>query len=959
MVVSLAMTSRIFLCFLVVWIHVLAIAAWTNPEDFVALQSLKDSWQNVPPNWAGSDPCGSHWEGIGCSNSRVISITLSSLSLSGQLSGDIQTLYELQTLDLSYNKELTGPLPQSIGKLTKLSNLILVGCSFSGPIPDSIGSLTQLVYLSLNSNKFIGGIPATIGNLTKLYWLDLADNQLTGNIPVSSGSKPGLDMLVHTKHFHFGKNQLSGEIPARLFHSNLTLIHLLIENNKFTGKIPDTLGLVQTMEVLRLDRNLLSGSVPQNINNLTHVNELHISNNNLDGLLPNLTGMNVLNYLDMSNNSFNASDFPSWIPSLQSLTTLVMENTQLQGSVPAELFSLYQLQTVILRNNKLNGSLQIESTYSNQLQLIDVQRNIIESFTQNPQYRFQIMLAGNPFCNEGGDGTEDYCIKSQQTETYSTPPDNCLPTECSSKNQISTPTCKCAFPYTGNLVFRAPSFSNLGNRTTYETLQKSLLLSFQKRPLPVDSVSLSNPTKNLDDYLVIHLQVFPSSQDYFNRTGVSGIGFVLSNQTFKPPSSFGPFFFIGEGYKYFDGESTESKKATSTGIIVGAAVGGSVLAILALIIGIYAFRQKKRAEDAAKRSDPFASWNSNKHSGAVPQLTGARFFSFEELKKWTNNFSETNNIGSGGYGKVYRGTLPNGELVAIKRALQVSMQGAHEFKTEIELLSRVHHKNVVGLVGFCFDQAEQMLVYEYIPNGTLSDGLSGKTGIRLDWMRRLKVAIGAARGLQYLHDLVNPPIIHRDIKSNNILLDERLNAKVADFGLSKLLGDSGRSHITTQVKGTMGYMDPEYYMTNQLTEKSDVYSFGVVLLEIVTGKVPIEKGRYIVREVRTAMDKTKDMYNLQEILDPAVRSGASSRSLEKFVDIALKCVEEEGVNRPTMSEVVKEIENIMEIAGLNPNAESASTSETYEGANKGHHPYTDESLFVYSGAYPPSKVEPK
>ncbi|CAN4110817.1 unnamed protein product [Withania somnifera] len=956
MIVSLAMPQRNFLCFLVVWIHVLAIAAWTNPDDSAALQSLKDYWKNVPPNWAGADPCGDSWEGVECRNSRVIYITLASTRLSGQLSGDIQGLSELETLDLSYNKDLTGALPQSIGKLTKLSNLILVGCGFSGLIPDSIGSLTRLRYLSLNSNKFIGEIPAAIGYLTELYWLDLADNQLTGTIPVSSGSKPGLDMLVHTKHFHFGKNQLSGEIPASLFHSNLSLIHLLVENNNFTGKIPVTLGLVQTMEVLRLDRNSFSGSVPQSLNNLTHVQELHISNNNLNGLLPNLTGLNVLNYLDMSNNSFSASDFPSWIPTLLSLTSLLMENTGLQGSVPAGLFSLYQLQTVILRNNKLNGTLEIETTYSNQLQLIDVQRNLIESFTQRPGYPFQIMLAGNPFCNEGGDRTQDYCVKPQQTETYSTPPMNCLPTECPS-NQVSSPTCKCSFPYTGNLVFRAPSFSNLGNKTTYETLQNSLILSFQKRQLPVESVSLSNPTKNLDNYLVIHLQVFPSGQDFFNRTGVSGIGFVLSNQTFKPPSSFGPFFFIGEGYKFFDGASTGSKKS-STGIIIGAAVGGSVLAILALIVGIYAFRQKKRAEDAAKRSDPFASWDSNKHSGAVPQLTGARFFSFEELKKWTNNFSEANDIGSGGYGKVYRGTLPNGELVAIKRALQGSMQGAHEFKTEIELLSRVHHKNVVGLAGFCFDQGEQMLVYEYIPNGTLKDGLSGKTGIRLDWMRRLRIAIGAARGLQYLHDLVNPPIIHRDIKSNNILLDDRLNARVADFGLSKLLGDSERGHITTQVKGTMGYMDPEYYMTNQLTEKSDVYSFGVVLLEIVTGKIPIDKGRYIVREVKNAMDKTKDMYNLQELLDPAVRAGATPRSLEKFVDLSLKCVEEEGINRPTMSEVVKEIENVMQMVGLNPNVDSASSSATYEGANKGH-PYTDESLFVYSGAYPPSKIEPK
>ncbi|KAI3448395.1 hypothetical protein Pfo_005060 [Paulownia fortunei] len=956
------MCWRLHLSLLVALVQVFGIAAWTNTDDFVALKSLKDIWNNVPPNWVGDDPCGSDWDGIGCTNNRVVSITLASINLSGQLSSDIKGLSELQTLDLSYNKGMTGPLPSSIGNLKNLSSLILVGCGFSGPIPPSIGSLQQLVYLSLNSNNFIGEIPPSIGNLSNLYWLDLADNKLSGTIPVSKGSTPGLDMLVSTKHFHFGNNQLSGEI-SQLFSSHLTLIHLLLENNQLTGSIPSSLGLVQTLEVVRLDRNSLSGSVPKNLNNLTSVHELFLANNKLTGPLPNLTGMDLLNYVDISNNSFDPTDVPPWFSSLQSLTSLILENTHIRGQLPVPLFSVFQLQTVALKNNRINGTLNIGSSHSSQLQRIDLQNNFIDAFTQRAGYSVQIILVGNPICDEGG--TENYCtIPQQSNSTYSTAAENCTPLPCSS-DKMSSPTCKCAYPYSGNLFFRAPSFSNFGNTSVFESLQQKLMATFKSHSQPVDSVSLSNPTKNVDNYLELNLQVFPSGQDYFNRTGISGIGFMLSNQTFKPPREFGPFYFIGYNYPYFAGMTAGSHRSSSTSVIIGAAVGGSVLFLLLLLAGVYAFRQKRRAESAAKKSDPFGSWDPNTNSGGVPQLKGARCFSFEELKKCTNNFSEMNEIGSGGYGKVYRGTLHNGRLVAIKRAQQGSTQGGLEFKTEIELLSRVHHKNVVSLVGFCFDRGEQMLVYEYITNGTLKESLTGRTGIRLDWTRRLRIALGAAKGVQYLHDLANPPIIHRDIKSNNILLDERLNAKVADFGLSKPMREPERGHVTTQVKGTMGFLDPEYYMTQELTEKSDVYSFGVLLFELLTARSPIVKGKYIVREVKQAMDKTKDLYNLEGILDPIVASNTAPGSVEKFVDLALRCVQELGVNRPTMSEVVKEIENIMELAGLNPNAESASASasasasDSYEGGKKDFdQPYTNESLFAYSGAYPPSRLEP-
>ncbi|XP_065849484.1 leucine-rich repeat receptor protein kinase HPCA1-like isoform X2 [Euphorbia lathyris] len=877
------------------------------------------------------------------------------MGVQGQLSGDISLLVELQILDLSYNKGLRGPLPASIGNLKKLTNLILVGCSFSGPLPDSIGSLQRLVYLSLNSNGFTGKIPPTIGNLSNLYWLDLADNRLDGTIPVSTGTTPGLDMLVNTKHFHFGENRLSGTIPAQLFRSEMTLLHVLFDSNNLTGSIPSTLGLVKTLEVVRFDRNLLTG-LPLNLNNLTGVTELYLSNNGFTGPFPDLSGMNLL-YLEMSNNSFNASVFPSWIPTMQSLTTLMMEATQVEGEVPADLFSLPFLQTVLLSNNKLNGTLDLGTNNANQLQVVDLQNNQISGYTNRPgRSSVDVILVGNPVCQESG-VSETLCTIPLPTSSYKTPPNNCVPATCSS-NQTSSPNCKCAYPYTGLLVFRAPSFSDLENSTIFESLQNAMMNSFRLNQLPIDSVSLSNPRKDSSEYLDLDLQVFPASQVSFNRTVLSEIGFVLSNQTFKPPKQFGPFYFIGDVYQFFD-DSTGSNKSSNTGIIIGAAAGGSALFLLLLIAGFYAYRQKKKAKRATEQNNPFAHWDSSKNQGAhVPQLKGARCFSFDELKKYTNNFSDANDVGSGGYGKVYRGTLANGQLIAIKRAQQGSLQGGVEFKTEIELLSRVHHKNLVSLLGFCFERGEQMLVYEFVANGSLGDSLSGKSGIRMDWIRRLKVTLGAARGLAYLHELANPPIIHRDIKSTNILLDERLNAKVADFGLSKPLSDTEKGHVTTQVKGTMGYLDPEYYMTQQLTEKSDVYSFGVVMLEILTGRRPIERGRYIVREVKMAMDRTKDLYNLHELLDPGIGLETSLKGINKFVDLAMKCVQESGSDRPTMGEVVKEIENILQLAGLNPNAESASTSASYEEASKGspRHPYHKDS-FEYSASFPSSKID--
>ncbi|KAF8113281.1 hypothetical protein N665_0052s0004 [Sinapis alba] len=946
------MSSRIGAVMLLIFLFIkfFSVSALTNGFDGSALQALKAEWTKPPSSWKGADPCGTSWVGITCSSGRVISISLGNLNVEGKLSGDIAALSELQILDLSYNTGLTGPLPPNIGELKNLKNLILVGCSFTGQIPESIGQLEQLIYLSLNLNQFIGTIPASIGRLSKLYWFDIADNQIEGTIPVSNGtSSPGLDMLLGTKHFHFGKNKLSGHIPENLFSSNMTLIHVLFDGNQFTGNVPDTLSLVKTLTVLRLDRNKLTGNIPTSLNNLTSLQELYLANNEFTGTLPDLTSLT-----NVSNNTLESSPIPSWISSLRSLATLRMEGIKLNGSIPDSFFSPAQLQTVILKTNQIDSTLDFGTSFSNQLEFVDLQYNNIDVYKQ-PSSRIQVMLADNPVCQELGN-KPDYCSAIPPNTSYSTIPPTCTPCD---QGREASPTCRCAYPITGTLYFSSPSFSGLFNSTYFEILHKAIADFFKESNYPVDSIAIRNIRENSTDHqLLIDLLVFPLGRESFDERGISLVNFAFSNQTYKPPPRFGPYIFRADPYNQFsDGGGSSS---SNMGTIIGAAVGAVVLLLLLTLAGVYALKQRKRADRATEQNNPFAKWNTSKSSIDAPKLMGAKAFTFEELKKCTENFSEANDVGGGGYGKVYRGILPSGQLIAIKRAQQGSLQGGLEFKTEIELLSRVHHKNVVRLLGFCFDRSEQMLVYEYIPNGSLKDSLSGKSGIRLDWTRRLKIALGSGKGLAYLHELADPPIIHIDIKSNNILLDENLTAKVADFGLSKIVGDPEKTHVTTQVKGTMGYLDPDYYMTNQLTEKSDVYGFGVVMLELLTGRSPIERGKYVVREVKTKMNKSRSLYDLEELLDTTIIASSSNlKGFEKYVDLALRCVEEEGVNRPSMGEVVKEIENIMQLAGLNPNADSASSSRTYEEASKGSgDPYGKDS-FQYSGNFPASKLEPQ
>ncbi|KAK3135247.1 hypothetical protein QOZ80_5BG0416590 [Eleusine coracana subsp. coracana] len=920
----------------------------SNPQDVSALQALMSKWKNYPSSWSGGDPCGAQWDGVMCNGGRVTSLRLSTVNLQGTLSDSVGQLSQLVYLDLSYNIGLSGPVPASIGNLAQLTTLILAGCSFNGQIPRELGNLLQLSFLALNSNKFTGTIPPTLGLLSNLFWLDLADNQLTGTIPISSGPLPGLDLLTHTKHFHFNKNQLSGGLTG-LFNSNMTLIHILFDSNQFSGPIPAEIGGIETLQVLRLDRNKFTGALPPNISNLVNLNELNLASNQLTGALPDLSRMTKLNVVYLGNNTFSASVVPNWFTTLTSLTSISIASANLSGVVPKGLFTLPQIQQVELSNNRLDGALEITGSIGKQLKSVNLLNNAIVSVNISSSYNNSLVLLGNPICIDPDYRGQPFCsIQQENLIAYTTSLAKCtFQARCPNDQSQNPGNCGCAYPYTGKMVFRAPSFTDLTNNDTFQQLETSISTQLALRD---GSVYLSDLHFNSDNYIEVQVKLFPSSGTTFNLSELIRIGFDLSNQTFKPPPMFGPYYFIAYPYVPLSGGAAGGKKSQiSTGAIAGIAVAGSLLVIALIAVVLFTLRKNQKTTEITGRTDPFASWGvSQKDSGGAPQLKGARFFSFEELKSSTNNFSDE--IGSGGYGKVYKGMLVDGTRVAIKRAEPGSMQGVVEFKNEIELLSRVHHRNLVSLIGFCYEQGEQMLVYEYISNGTLRENLLVR-GTYLDWKKRLRIALGSARGLAYLHELADPPIIHRDIKSTNILLDDNLKAKVADFGLSKLVADTEKGHVSTQVKGTLGYLDPEYYMTQQLSEKSDVYSFGVVMLELVSGRQPIEARKYIVREVRLAIDPNdRDHYGLRSLLDPAIRDSARTVGFRRFVQLAMQCVDESAALRPTMGEVVKEIEAMLqnEVGGTNS---AGSSANEFDGAGGGavSHPYSD--VEITKGSY--------
>ncbi|XP_031119165.1 probable LRR receptor-like serine/threonine-protein kinase At1g56140 [Ipomoea triloba] len=856
-----------------------------------------------------------------------------------------------------YALDVTGPIPDELWNLISINDLDLGQNYLTGTLSPSIGNLRGMQYLSLGINALSGELPEELGFLTEIISFAIGGNNFSGPLPSGLGNWKRLTQI------YMDASGVSGAIPPT-FANLLNLEALWASNNEFTGRIPDFIGNLSKLTILKFEGNSFQGPIPSTLSNLTSLVDLRISDLlNGSSSLDFIWNMKNLSKLVLRNNNISGS-IPSNIGEYQSLSLLDLSFNNLTGRVPDQLFNLSSLQNLFLGSNKLTGSLPAQK--SQNLLNIDLSYNEISgNFPSWTGGRgLQLNLISNNFtidrsngsalpsglnclqknfpCHRGDPIYSSFAIKCGGQEITSSnqivyerdnatlgpatyymtstgrwavsnvglPSDSNNPKYTTSSSSQFTNTLDSELFQTARISAGSLRYYGLGLENGNYTVTLQFAESVIPNPNPLSWKSLGRRIFN------IYIQGSLKEKDFDIKKLAGGSLRGLSRQykvqvsenhmdihlywagkgTCCIPSqgTYGPLISAISATPDFvptvSNKPPSEQKKNRTGMVVGIIVAVGIVSFLS-VFAVYCFVQRRKRQETYD-DEEFLGMDVKPYT-----------FSYAVLKARTSDFSPSNKLGEGGFGSVYKGTLEDGRNIAVKQLSVASHQGKSEFVAEIATISGVQHRNLVKLYGCCYEGNKRLLVYEYHENKSLDQALFGGSNLYLDWPRRFEICLGVARGLAYLHEESRLRIVHRDIKASNILLDSDLNPKISDFGLAKLYDDK-KTHISTRVAGTIGYLAPEYAMRGRLTEKADVFSFGVVAMEIVSGRPnsdsSLEQDKiYLLEWAWHLHENNRDVDVVDERL-----SDFNKDEVKRVIGVSLLCTQASPSMRPSMSRVV-------------------------------------------------------
>uniref|UniRef100_A0A0E0H5Z6 non-specific serine/threonine protein kinase n=1 Tax=Oryza nivara TaxID=4536 RepID=A0A0E0H5Z6_ORYNI len=862
----------------------------TDPTEAAALNAMMARLGlSAPPSWnISGDPCS----GAATDDTPLDDNPAFNPAIKCDCSDHNNTLCHITRLKIN-TLDVVGPIPEELRNLTHLIKLDFRKNYFTGPLPAFIGELTALKYITVGINALSGPIPKELGNLTNLVSLALGSNNFNGSLPDELGK------LTKLQQLYIDSNDFSGPLPTTLSQlTNLSTLWAL--DNNFTGQIPDYLGSLTNLTQLRLQGNSFQGPIPRSLYNLVKLRSFVLRNSRISDSLASVdfSKFGSLNLLDLSFNNITGQIPPS-IVNLPSLTFLnlvandfVIDGTDMSG-LPWGLNCLQR-----------NTPCFLAASFA-----VDCGGSRTISGSDNAMYQ----------ADNANLGAASYYVAGTPTWGVST------------TGRFMDP------PNGSYIIYSSRQFDNTLDSGLFQTARMSpsslryygiglengnytVTLQFAEVDFPDVQSWRSRGRRIFDIYIQVACKLTISlgerkEQNFDIRKAAGGKSFTVVKKQYVVPVTKNfleiHLFWAGKGtccipHQGYYGPAisalsatpnfiptvrspADNKSRSKIAVIIVVMVGVAVFALAALA-GHFIWRQKKRKILLELEE--------------LYNIVGRpNVFSYNELRSATENFSSSNLLGEGGYGLVHKGRLSDGRAVAVKQLSQSSNQGKKQFATEIETISRVQHCNLVTLYGCCLESNTPLLVYEYLENGSLDQALFGKGSLNLDWPTRFEICLGLARGIAYLHEDSTVRIVHRDIKASNVLLDAGLNPKISDFGLAKLY-DNKKTHVSTKVAGTFGYLAPEYAMRGHMTEKVDVFAFGVVALETVAGESNYQN---TLEEDRTYIfERVWELYengHPLDFVDPKL-SEFNSEEVIRVIRVALLCTQGSPHKRPPMSKVV-------------------------------------------------------